>query len=166
MAKTQNTKVIDAILSSTGSKTPSSPRRSRRVKGFGQKAAGSNSKGSLPELVMTAADVAALESESGQGKPAGRNAGERRSTAKAGGDKRRTRRTTGGKTGREEAPRETFTPEAEYDLVQAPRRGRSRNTAGKNSGRGEKKPALKIIPLGGLNEIGKNLTVYEYGRIS
>ena len=164
MAKTQNTKVIDAILSSTGSKTPSSPRRSRRVKGFGQKAAGSNSKGSLPELVMTAADVAALESESGQGKPAGRNAGERRSTAKTGGDKRRTRRTTGGKTGREEAPRETFTPEAEYDLVQAPRRGRSRNTAGKNSGRGEKKPALKIIPLGGLNEIGKNLTVYEYGK--
>ncbi len=48
--------------------------------------------------------------------------------------------------------------------MQAPRRGRSRNTAGKNSGRGEKKPALKIIPLGGLNEIGKNLTVYEYGK--
>ena len=23
---------------------------------------------------------------------------------------------------------------------------------------------LKIIPLGGLNEIGKNLTVYEYGN--
>ncbi|MEF9971713.1 MAG: ribonuclease J, partial [Oscillospiraceae bacterium] len=23
---------------------------------------------------------------------------------------------------------------------------------------------LKIIPLGGLNEIGKNLTVYEYGE--
>ena len=23
---------------------------------------------------------------------------------------------------------------------------------------------LKIIPLGGLNEIGKNLTVYEYGK--
>ena len=23
---------------------------------------------------------------------------------------------------------------------------------------------LKIIPLGGLNEIGKNLTAYEYGR--
>ena len=22
---------------------------------------------------------------------------------------------------------------------------------------------IKIIPLGGLNEIGKNLTVYEYG---
>ena len=86
MAKTQNTKVIDAILSSTGSKTPSSPRRSRRVKGFGQKAAGSNSKGSLPELVMTAADVAALESESGQGKPAGRNAGERQMESRARGN--------------------------------------------------------------------------------
>ena len=24
---------------------------------------------------------------------------------------------------------------------------------------------LKIISLGGLNEIGKNLTVYEYGEI-
>ena len=24
---------------------------------------------------------------------------------------------------------------------------------------------LKIIPLGGLDEIGKNLTVLEYGRI-
>ena len=23
---------------------------------------------------------------------------------------------------------------------------------------------LKIIPLGGLNEVGKNLTVYEYGN--
>ena len=23
---------------------------------------------------------------------------------------------------------------------------------------------LKMIPLGGLNEIGKNLTVYEYGK--
>ena len=27
-----------------------------------------------------------------------------------------------------------------------------------------KKPTLRIIPLGGLYEIGKNLTVYEYGR--
>ena len=23
---------------------------------------------------------------------------------------------------------------------------------------------LKIIPLGGLNEIGRNMTVYEYGK--
>lgn len=26
-----------------------------------------------------------------------------------------------------------------------------------------KKQKLKIIPLGGMNEIGKNLTVFEYG---
>ena len=26
------------------------------------------------------------------------------------------------------------------------------------------KKTLKIIPLGGLNEIGKNLTVFEYGN--
>ena len=27
-----------------------------------------------------------------------------------------------------------------------------------------KKSKLKIIPLGGLNEVGKNLTVLEYGN--
>ncbi len=30
--------------------------------------------------------------------------------------------------------------------------------------RGQKKSKLKIIPLGGLGEIGKNLTVFEYGN--
>ncbi|MEA4919579.1 MAG: ribonuclease J [Clostridiaceae bacterium] len=36
----------------------------------------------------------------------------------------------------------------------------------KNPARAEKKgvPKLRIIPLGGLNEIGKNLTVFEYGE--
>ena len=61
VAKEQNTKVIDAILSSSGSDASASKsraRRSRRVKGF-QKSGASN--GSLPELVMSAADVAALE---------------------------------------------------------------------------------------------------------
>lgn len=160
MAKTQNTKVIDAILSSTGSKTPSTPRRGRRVKGFGQKAAGSAGKSSLPELVMTAADVAALETDGGKGKE---RAPERRTSQKSTGSSapRRTRRTTAPKAGRE-LPRETLTPEAEYDLVQSPRRGRRRAASG--SGKGEKKAALRIIPLGGLNEIGKNLTVYEYGK--
>ena len=27
-----------------------------------------------------------------------------------------------------------------------------------------RKSKLKIIPLGGLNEIGKNMTVFEYGN--
>ena len=36
----------------------------------------------------------------------------------------------------------------------------------KNNLRKSRKPAskLKIIPLGGLGEIGKNLTIYEYGK--
>ena len=29
--------------------------------------------------------------------------------------------------------------------------------------KGQKKPRLRIIPLGGINEIGKNMTVFEYG---
>ena len=29
-------------------------------------------------------------------------------------------------------------------------------------GKRSKEPRLKIIPLGGLGEIGKNMTVYEY----
>lgn len=35
---------------------------------------------------------------------------------------------------------------------------------GQNRPKGPKKNPLKIIPLGGLNEIGKNLTVFEYGN--
>ncbi len=27
-----------------------------------------------------------------------------------------------------------------------------------------KKKTLRIIPLGGLGEVGKNMTVFEYGR--
>ena len=33
-----------------------------------------------------------------------------------------------------------------------------------NTPRGGRKAPLKIIPLGGMNEIGKNLTVFEYGN--
>ena len=69
-----------------------------------------------------------------------------------------------GKPGGKRRPGRPLPPRRNTTSCRPPRRGRSRNTAGKNSGRGEKKPALKIIPLGGLNEIGKNLTVYEYGK--
>lgn len=161
VAKTQNTKVIDAILSSTGSKTPSTARRSRRVKGFGQKAAKSSGKSSdLPELVMTAADVAALESSEGT-----KEKSQRRAAPKSSGDKRRTRRPAAPRREaegeREIVSREVLTPEAEYDLVPSQRRGRRRNSSKTGEG---KKQALRIIPLGGLNEIGKNITVYEYGK--
>lgn len=43
----------------------------------------------------------------------------------------------------------------------APRQNKPRQ--GKGARRGEKKPELRIIPLGGLNEIGKNTTVFECG---
>ena len=56
-----------------------------------------------------------------------------------------------------------MTPEASYDLVTPPPRPRRRRNYAKTTPDG-KKPTLKIIPLGGLNEIGKNLTVYEYGK--
>ena len=42
----------------------------------------------------------------------------------------------------------------------APRQARSKEDL--RLGRRSKEPRLKIIPLGGLGEIGKNLTVYEY----
>ncbi len=37
-----------------------------------------------------------------------------------------------------------------------------KKSTAKNYGRATKKSPLKIIPLGGLNEIGKNMTLYEY----
>ena len=35
---------------------------------------------------------------------------------------------------------------------------------GKTEVKSDKKSKLKIIPLGGLDEIGKNITVFEYGK--
>ena len=159
VANTQNKKVIDAILSSSGSETsaakPKSPRRSRRVKGFGQKTASQGS--SLPELVMSAADVAALEAES-EKKP------ERRRSRRVSGRSRATgsRGVSVVDVEKEGIQKEVLTPEADYDLITPPpQRSRRRNYARTSEG---KKPTLRIIPLGGLNEIGKNLTVYEYGK--
>ena len=186
VAKEQNTKVIDAILSSSGSDASASKsraRRSRRVKGF-QKSGASN--GSLPELVMSAADVAALEEKT---EKTSESAPEKRTrrprttkSAPASGsaaseekkpERRRTRRPAARTSAKsveaekEEIQRsiqnETLTPEAAYDLVTPPPRPRRRRNYAKTTPDG-KKPTLKIIPLGGLNEIGKNLTVYEYGK--
>ena len=129
MAKTQNTKVIDAILSSTGSKTPSTPRRGRRVKGFGQKAAGSAGKkfaaGAGDDGGRCRGPRNGRRQREGTGRPSA--APPQKSTGS--GAPRRTRRTTAPKAGRE-LPRETLTPEAEHDLVQSPRRGRRRAASG------------------------------------
>ena len=194
VAKEQNTKVIDAILSSSGSDASASKsraRRSRRVKGF-QKSGASN--GSLPELVMSAADVAALEEKTEKTSGSAPEKRTRRprtaknaapanaASAPASGsaapeekkpERRRTRRPAARTSAKsveaekEEIQRsiqnETLTPEASYDLVTPPPRPRRRRNYAKTTPDG-KKPTLKIIPLGGLNEIGKNLTVYEYGK--
>lgn len=158
MAKTQNTKVIDAILSSTGSASSQSgsARRSRRVKGF-QNTQQNASKGkiSLPELVMTASDVAALENSAPKTK-----ASQRRRRNSAGKDASKAVSVV--EVEKDEIQKEILTPEAAYDLVTAPTPRKTRRRYVKSSE--GKKPALRIIPLGGLHEIGKNLTVYESGK--
>ncbi|MFV0399969.1 MAG: RNase J family beta-CASP ribonuclease [Oscillospiraceae bacterium] len=45
---------------------------------------------------------------------------------------------------------------------QKPAQTQGRPKSRGNSNKGGKKPTLKIIPLGGLGEIGKNITYYEY----
>ncbi len=54
-------------------------------------------------------------------------------------------------------------PAEKADARQNRRTAGARQNAGKGRGRG-KKPILRIIPLGGLNEIGKNITAYECGN--
>ena len=108
---------------------------------------------------MTAADVAALEN----------NAGAPRAKTP---QKRRSRRNVTLKempkdvsvveVEKDEIQREILTPEAAYDLVSQPAPRKNRRRYAKSSE--GKKPTLRIIPLGGLNEIGKNLTVYESGK--
>ena len=49
----------------------------------------------------------------------------------------------------------------------APNAAKPKNTRSRTQGRRKKdgkKPLVRIIPLGGLNEIGKNMTVYECGN--
>ena len=58
---------------------------------------------------------------------------------------------------------------AENQPVQeaAPNAAKPKNTRPRTKGRRKKdgkKPLVRIIPLGGLNEIGKNMTVYECGN--
>lgn len=60
-----------------------------------------------------------------------------------------------------ESPKEKVAPTNGTVKRQPPKRRPQRQT---NKPRGVRKTPLKIIPLGGLNEIGKNLTVFECGN--
>ncbi|WP_296628996.1 RNase J family beta-CASP ribonuclease [uncultured Negativibacillus sp.] len=67
------------------------------------------------------------------------------------------------KSGRPKQPRQqkpkAQTEPAAQEKTEKPQR--QKNTRRKKEG---KKPLVRIIPLGGLNEIGKNMTVYECGN--
>ena len=62
-----------------------------------------------------------------------------------------------------EKPAKAEKAPAEKPAEKAPARQNRRTSSGKGRGKG-KKPVLRIIPLGGLNEIGKNITAYECGN--
>ena len=58
-------------------------------------------------------------------------------------------------------------PEHQPAQEAAPNAAKPKNTRPRTQGRRKKdgkKPLVRIIPLGGLNEIGKNMTVYECGN--
>ncbi|MCL2588216.1 MAG: ribonuclease J [Oscillospiraceae bacterium] len=64
---------------------------------------------------------------------------------------------------RKPAERKTALDKAVERLTETPDDVRVEKRTEKPVGRGGGGAKLKIIPLGGLNEIGKNLTVFEYG---
>lgn len=100
---------------------------------------------------------ASAASSDAAGKPAGGN-----------GNGNRRRRTTKHKTVTLEHKRPQITPEGEgvAETFAKPRtRNASRSAAGNRRGGVKKNPGatLKVIPLGGLDAIGKNMTVFECG---
>ncbi len=54
--------------------------------------------------------------------------------------------------------------ESSLELSAEPARKKSSRGGKKSAGRENRKPPVRIIPLGGLNEIGKNMTLYECGN--
>lgn len=173
------TKVIDALFSSgnSGEKKPRSTggRRYNRSGRSRKPAAPANEASSdRLGLVLTAAEN---QSERAPEKPAKKTAAAAapkeekaapRSRNGRGQQRRSGSRTPKGKTAPEgkalEAPKAAPTAEA----VPAPvKNNKTRTPSRGNNARGRgkgKKQVVRIIPLGGLNEIGKNITAYECGN--
>lgn len=173
------TKVIDALFSSgnSGEKKPRSTggRRYNRSGRSRKPAAPANEASSdRLGLVLTAAEN---QSERAPEKPAKKVAAEAapkeekaapRSRNGRGQQRRSGSRTPKGKTAPEgkalEAPKAAPAAEA----VPAPvKNNKTRTPSRGNNARGRgkgKKQVVRIIPLGGLNEIGKNITAYECGN--
>lgn len=173
------TKVINALFSSgnSGEKKPRSTggRRYNRS-GRSRKPAAPANEASSDHLglVLTAAEN---QSERAPEKPAKKTAAEAapkeekaapRSRNGRGQQRRSGSRTPKGKTAPEgkalEAPKAAPVAEA----VPAPvKNNKTRTPSRGNNARGRgkgKKQVVRIIPLGGLNEIGKNITAYECGN--
>lgn len=173
------TKVINALFSSgnSGEKKPRSTggRRYNRS-GRSRKPAAPANEASSDHLglVLTAAEN---QSERAPEKPAKKTAAEAapkeekaapRSRNGRGQQRRSGSRTPKGKTAPEgkalEAPKAAPAAEA----VPAPvKNNKTRTPSRGNNARGRgkgKKQVVRIIPLGGLNEIGKNITAYECGN--
>lgn len=173
------TKVINALFSSgnSGEKKPRSTggRRYNRS-GRSRKPAAPANEASSDHLglVLTAAEN---QSERAPEKPAKKAAAEAalkeekaapRSRNGRGQQRRSGSRTPKGKTAPEgkalEAPKAAPAAEA----VPAPvKNNKTRTPSRGNNARGRgkgKKQVVRIIPLGGLNEIGKNITAYECGN--
>lgn len=173
------TKVINALFSSgnSGEKKPRSTggRRYNRSGRSRKPAAPANEVSSDHlGLVLTAAEN---QSERAPEKPAKKTAAEAapkeekaapRSRNGRGQQRRSGSRTPKGKTAPEgkalEAPKAAPAAEA----VPAPvKNNKTRTPSRGNNARGRgkgKKQVVRIIPLGGLNEIGKNITAYECGN--
>ena len=77
--------------------------------------------------------------------------------------RRRKPKAEAGKEKKAAIPKEG-TSEAPLELSAEPARKKSSRGGKKSAGRENRKPPVRIIPLGGLNEIGKNMTLYECGN--
>ncbi|MGI5888743.1 MAG: ribonuclease J [Oscillospiraceae bacterium] len=125
---------------------PKSGQKGRRTNAAGSSAAkktGSTAKKAQPAAKQAAADASAPKK---RGRPAGTG---KKTTAEAGQPKRKYTRK---KETSQQAPKESA--DQQRKTVRVTLRARPNK---------ESKDELKIIPLGGLGEIGKNMTVYECG---